>query len=162
MKAWNFKVCGSPKGICDKLELTLGSVSGIVFNMESNQNDSVTFKVRKKILYAWYILFQNYVIVKGNISKTTIEDETSVHISFKMHFLMILIILTYMLFFFAFLIMIISEITSSILIYIIGGILLAAGILLWGEFRKRTNKKVQEYKTLISEILQLNKEKCIA
>ena len=116
--------------------------------------NSVTFKVRKKILYAWYMLFLNYIIVKGKLSKTAIEDETNVEIIFTLHFLMALIIFTYVLLFFGLLITIILGINNSLLMFVTGVILLAVGVLLWIEFQKRTDKKVQEYKTLISEILQ--------
>ncbi len=154
MKAWNFKIKSNPKAIGDKLESTLGSIDSLVFNMDSDKNNSVTFKVRKKILYAWYMLFLNYIIVNGKLSKTAKENETSVEISFTLHFLMTLIIFTYVLLFFGFLITIISGIGSGTFMYITGGILLAAGVLLWIEFQKRSDIKVQEYKSLISEILE--------
>ncbi|WP_339841947.1 DUF423 domain-containing protein [uncultured Maribacter sp.] len=154
MKAWNFKVKSNPKEIGDKLESALGAVDGLVFNMNCKKNNSVTFKVRKKILYAWYMLFLNYIIVNGRLSKTAIKNETDVEISFTLHFLMALIIFTYVLLFFGLLITIILGTNNSLLMFISGGILLAVGVLLWIEFQKRTDKKVQEYKTLISEILE--------
>lgn len=154
MKAWNFKVKSNPKEIGDKLESALEAVDGLVFNMNCKKNNSVTFKVRKKILYAWYMLFLNYIIVNGRLSKTAIKNETDVEISFTLHFLMVLIIFTYVLLFFGLLITIILGTNNSLLMFISGGILLAVGVLLWIEFQKRTDKKVQEYKTLISEILE--------
>ena len=154
MKAWNFKVKSNSKEIGDKLESALGAVDGLVFNMDCDKNNSVTFKVRKKILYAWYMLFLNYIIVNGKLSKTAIKNETNVEISFTLHFLMALIIFTYVLLFFGLLITIILGTNNSLLMFISGGILLAVGVLLWIEFQKRTDKKVQEYKTLISEILE--------
>lgn len=154
MRAWNFKVKSNPEAIGDKLESSLGSYDGLVFNMDSDKNNSVTFKVRKKILYAWYMLFLNYIIVKGKLSKTAIKNETNVEIIFTLHFLMALIIFTYVLLFFGLLITIILGINNSLLMFVTGVILLAVGLLLWIEFQKRTDNKVQEYKTLISEILQ--------
>jgi formate/nitrite transporter FocA (FNT family) len=38
-------------------------------------------------------------------------------------------------------------------LYILGGVLLAVGILLWIAVQKKFEKDIQEYKTLISEIL---------
>lgn len=55
MKAWNFKVKSNPQEISKKLDSALGSVDGLVFNMNHDKNDSVTFKVRKRILYAYQI-----------------------------------------------------------------------------------------------------------
>lgn len=156
MKAWNFKVNSSPTEIGNKLESSLGSVSGLVFNINNQQKDAVSFKVRKKILYAWYMLFQNYIIVNGIVTKSANKEAASVQVAFKLHFLMTLIILIYVLFFFGFLIMIVSGVTSGLTMYITVGVLLAAGILLWIEFQKRTKKKIQEFKTLIAEILQFN------
>ncbi|MBC9796301.1 DUF423 domain-containing protein [Sinomicrobium weinanense] len=154
MKAWNLKVKSNPKEISKKLESALGSVNGFVFNMNDDKNDSVTFKVRKRVLYAWYMIYLNYIIVNGKISKTDTENETNVEISFTQHFLMTLIIFTNMLFGLGFLIMTISGISNSVAMYITGGILLAIGIVLWIELKKRSDRKVQEYKTLISEILE--------
>lgn len=153
MKAWNFKVKSNPQKISEKLESALGSVNGFVFNMDHDKNDSVTFKVRKRVLYAWYMIFLNYIIVKGKLSKTDTENETEVEISFTQHFLMTLIIFTYMFGGLGFLIMILLGISSSASMYVIGGILLVIGIILWFEVSKRFDRKVQEYKTMISEIL---------
>ncbi len=154
MKAWNFKVNSNPQKISKKLESALGSVNGFVFNMDQDKNDSVTFKVRKRVLYGWYMIFLNYIIVNGKLLKTDTENETDVKISFTQNFLMTLIIYTYMFGGLGFLIMILSGISSSASMYITGGILLAIGIVLWLEVRKRFDRKVQEYKIMISEILE--------
>lgn len=63
MKAWSFKVKRNPIEINKKLESALGNVDGLVFKMNQDKNDSITFKARKRIVYAWYIIFFNYVVV---------------------------------------------------------------------------------------------------
>ncbi len=153
MEPWNFKVKSNPKQISKKLQSALESVSGMVFDMSHEKNNSITFKVRKRILYAWYMIFQNYVIVNGKLSKTDTENETNVEISFTQHFLMTMIIFTTIFSGLGFLILIISETSSGAYMYIIGGILLLLGIVLWFDVQKRFDRKAQEYKTLISEIL---------
>lgn len=154
MKAWNFKVKSNPKAISKKLESALGSVDGFVFKMDYDKNDSITFKARKRVLYAWYMIYLNYVIVNGKLLKTDTENETNVKISFNQHFLMTLIIFTNIFVGLGFLIIIISGMSSSTSMYITGGILLVLGIVLWLELQKRFDRKAQEYKTLISEVLE--------
>ncbi len=153
MKAWNFKLKSNPKEISEKLEAALGSVNGFVFNMHHDKNNSVTFKMRKRILYAWYMVFHNWTIVSGKLLKTDTENKTNVEISFTQHFLITLIIFTHMFLGLGFLIAIISGISSSASMYIVAGILLAVGILLWIAIQQKFEKDIQNYKTLISEIL---------
>ena len=154
MKKWNFKVKSNVQEIIKKLDSTLGSVNGFVFNIDNGKNDSVTFKVRKRGLYAFYLMFINKVIVNGKILKKDTENETNIEISFTQYFLWKLIIFTHMFLGFGFLIAIISKIDSSAFMYITGGILLAVGIVLWITVQKKFKKDVQEYKTLISGILE--------
>jgi hypothetical protein len=155
MKAWNFIVKSNPKGISKKLRSALGSVNGFVFNMNHDKNDTVTFKVRKRILYAWYLLFLNSIVVNGKLSKTDTENETDVEISFRQHFLWKLVIFTDMSVGLGFLIFLISGKNSSASMYLIGTIILAVGILLWIRVQKKYERNIQEYKTLISEILEI-------
>ncbi|WP_027076325.1 hypothetical protein [Maribacter antarcticus] len=154
MKKWNFKVKSNVQEIIKKLDATLGSVNGFVFNIDNGKNDSVTFKVRKRGLYAFYLMFINKVIVNGNILKTETENETNIEISFTQYFLWKLIIFTHIFLGFGFLIAIISKIDSNAFMYITGGILLVVGIVLWITVQNKFKKDVQEYKTLISRILK--------
>jgi hypothetical protein len=154
MKKWNFKVNSNVQEIIKKLESTLESADGFIFNIDNNKSDSVKFKVRKRGLYAFYLMFINKVIVNGEILKTNTENETNIEITFTQYFLWKLIIFTHLFLGLGFLIAIISGINSNASMYIIGGILLAVGIVLWIAVRKKFEKDTQEYKTLISEILE--------
>jgi len=155
MKEWNFKVKSNPKEISAKLESALGPTNGFVFNTDNDRNNSITFKIRKRILYTWYLIYSNNVIVNGKLSKTATENETNVEISFTQHFLMILVVITNIILGLGFLITIISGISSETSIYIIGGILLIFGIGIWIVIKKRFDRKAQEYKALISGVLEL-------
>ncbi len=153
MKTWRFKVKSNPNDTSEKLKSALKSVDGFVFNINRDNNNSVTFKVRKRILYAWYMVFQNWTIVNGKLLKMDTEDKTDVEISFDQHFLIKLIVSIHLLLGLGLLVAIISGINSSAYMYIIGGILLALGIILWIGVQKKFEKDTQKYKTLISQIL---------
>lgn len=153
MKTWKFKVKSNPNETSEKLKSALKSVDGFVFNVNRDNNNSVTFKVRKRILYAWYMVFQNWTIVNGKLLKMDTEDKTDVEISFDQHFLIKLIVSIHLLLGLGLLVAIISGINSSAYMYIIGGILLALGIILWIGVQKKFEKDTQKYKTLISQIL---------
>lgn len=153
MKTWKFKVKSNPNDTSEKLKSALKSVDGFVFNINRDNNNSVTFKVRKRILYAWYMVFQNWTIVNGKLLKVDTEDKTDVEISFDQHFLIKLIVSIHLLLGLGLLVAIISGINSSAYMYIIGGILLALGIILWIGVQKKFEKDTQKYKTLISQIL---------
>jgi len=154
MKNWNFKVKSDIQEILKKLDSTFGSADGFVFNIDKGKNDSVAFKVHKKGLYAFYLMFVNKIIIHGKILKTDTENETNIEISFTQYFLWKLIIFTHMFLGLGFLIAIFSGMNSSASLYILGGILLAIGIVLWIAVQKKFEKDIQEYKTLISKILE--------
>ncbi len=154
MKKWNLKVKSNVQEIIKKLESTLGSFDGFVFNIDNDKNDSVTFKVRKRGLYAFYLMFINKIIVNGKILKTDTENETNIEISFTQYFLWKLVIFTHMFLGLGFLIAILLGISSNVYMFIPGGILLSVGIVLWIGVQKKFKKDIQEYKTLISEILE--------
>ena len=155
MKAWNFKVKSNPQEIIKKLDSTLGSVDGFVFNMDHDKNDSVIFNVRKRVLYPDQILHRNRIIINGKMLKTDTENKTDVEISFTQHpFITVNISIFLGLGLFA----IILAIGSSASMYIPGGILLAVGIVFWIAVQKKFEKDIQKYKTLISEILEFKKE----
>lgn len=153
MKKWNFKVKNNPKAISKNLESALGTVDGFVLHINHNQNNAITFKMRKRILYAWYLLFLNSIVVHGKLSKSDIENETDVAISFKQHFLWKLVIFTDMSVGLGFLIAVISGKNSSASLYLIGTLILAVGIVLWIRVQQKYKSNIQEYKTLISGIL---------
>ena len=152
MKAWNSKVKSNPQEIIKKLDSAFGSVDGFVFNMDHDKNDSVAFKVRKRVQDALQVIHDNQTIVNGKMLKTDTENETDVEISFTQHFLRRLYVSIYLVFG---LLAIILGISSSATIFIIAGILLAVGIALWIVVKKKFERDIQKYKTLISEILEL-------
>jgi len=154
MKKWNFKVESNPKQISTKLESALKPVAGFVFDLNHDKNDSITFKLRKRILYAWYLLINNSIILNGKISKSSSKNDTEVEITFTQHFLSKLIIFTHVFIGLGLLIVILSGVSSKSYFFIAGGVSLGIGILSWFAVQKRFNKNVQEYKTLISDILQ--------
>jgi hypothetical protein len=153
MKAWSFKLNNSPKEISDKLETELRSIGGFVFNINRNENSSVTFKMRKRILYVWYWAFQNWTIVNGELLKNNTENTTDVEITFNQHWLIRLIIFTHVILVLGLLIAIISGINIDPSVYILEAILIGLGIALWIAIRRKFQKDIQKYKSLITEIL---------
>jgi len=155
MKAWQFRLESNPAEISKKLVAKLGSNSGFVFSLDDTKNNSMTFRIRKRILYAWYWAFQNWTIINGRLLKTDIDSATNVEISFSQHILIRLILCTHIVLGLGLLIAIVSGIMSRTPLYIVGGILLALGILLWVSMQLKFEKDIQNYKSLISEILGL-------
>ena len=86
--------------------------------------------------------------------KESFKRLSNIEISFTQYFLMEFLIFTHMFLGLGFLIAIISGISSNAYMYIPGGILLAVGIVSWIAVQKKFEKDIQEYKTLISEILE--------
>lgn len=142
----------SPKEISDKLETELGSIGGFVFNKSYGENNSLTFKVRKRILFAWYWAFQNWTIVNGELLKNDVENTTNVQITFYQHWLIRLIVLTHIILGLGFLIAVISGINGNAFMYILGATLLVLGIILWIAIQRKFQKDTQKYKSLITEI----------
>ena len=155
MEKWNFEVKSNVQEIIKKLDSSFGSVDGFVFNIDNDKNESVTFKVRKRGLYAFQIMFVNKIIVNGKILKTDTENETDIEISFSQYFLWKLIIFTNMFLGLGFLIVLFLGIGNSAYMLIPAGIFLVVGIVLSIAVQKKFEKDTQEYKTLISEILEL-------
>ena len=154
MRYWNFKVKSNIQEIVQKLDATLGSADGFVFHLDKDKNDSATFKVHKQGLYAFYLMFINKIIVNGKMRKTDTQNETDIEISFTQYFLWKLIIITHLILGLGFLLAIFLGINSNPSLYLLGGILLAIGIVLWIAVQKKFEKDIQEYKTLISAILE--------
>lgn len=154
MKKWNFRVKSNVQETINKLTAEFGSVDGFMFSVDHNKTDAVTFKLRKRSLYAFQIMGVNKIIVNGKILKTGSKNDTTIEAHFTQYFLMKLIIFVNMFTVLGFLIAIISKISSSPLMYIAGGILLIIGIIIWIIFQKKFEKDIQEYKTLLSDILE--------
>jgi hypothetical protein len=155
MKTWKFKLKTSPIDISEKLESELKSIGGFVFNMNHEKNKSVTFNVRKRFLYSWYMAFQNWTVVKGEVKKSDTENITNVKITFNQHFFIRLIIFTHIILILGFLIAIISGINVNASMYFIGGALLALGVVLWIAIQRKFEKDIQKYKSLITEIFEI-------
>jgi hypothetical protein len=154
MKAWNFKTESNPTDISKKLESKLGLDNGFVFSVDNDKKKSITFKIRKRILYGWYWAYQNWTIINGKLLKIDTENKTNVEISFNQHFLIRLIMFTHIFLGLGLLIAIISGISNSNSLYIFGGIILVLGVFLWVALQRKFEKDTQKYKTLISEILE--------
>lgn len=155
MRAWRFKLKRSPIEIGEKLASELKSIGGFVFNMNYENNKSVTFKIRKRILYIWYMAFQNWTVVKGELINNDTENETNVKITFNQHFLIRLIIFTHVIFVISFLVAMISGINVDTSMYIIAGTLLILGIVLWLLIQRKFEKDIQKYKLLMTEIFEI-------
>lgn len=154
MKQWNFKIKNNPKDIVEKLESSLRPVDGFVLNIKKEKNDSLAFRLRKRGLYAFQVLFQNRIIVNGKIIKTNTKNKTDLEISFTQDYLTKLIIFIFITSGLGLcLTAIISETNDNSYMLIIGGILLIIGIALWFDINRRFEKNIQKYKKLISEIL---------
>jgi hypothetical protein len=155
MKAWRFKLKRSPIEIGEKLESELNSIGGFVFNMNHENKKSVTFNIRKRILYAWYMAFQNWTVVKGELMNNDTENETNVKITFNQHFFIRLIIFTHVILVIGFLIAIISGENVNTSMYILVGTLLILGIVLWLAIQRKFENDIQKYKSLMTEIFEI-------
>jgi len=153
MKNWNLKVKSNVQEIIKKLESTLG-VDGFVFNIDNDKNDSVTFKVRKRPQWSHSLMLYNKIIVNGKILETDTENETNIEISFTRYFLTKLILFFTMVLGLGYLIGVILGIVSDTAMSIVFGIYLVIGVGLWISIQKKFKKDIQEYKILISEILE--------
>ncbi len=153
MKKWNLKVKSNPQEVVNKLDAALKSFGGFVFNMDQDKSDSIIFNFRKPIKYPDQILHRNRTIVNGKISETDTENETNLEISFTQHFFMVLTIFSVVLFGLV-LITIIPRISSGPLMFILEGILVVLGIVLWIAIQKKFERDIMKYKALISKILE--------
>ncbi len=153
MKKWNFKIKSNPQENIKKLDSALDSIGGFIFNMDQGKNDSAIFNFRKPVKYPDQILHRNRIVVKGKVLKAATENETDVEISFMPHFFMTLTVISVVIFG-LWLIGVISETSTGASLYLFGGLIVAMGIALWVALQKKFERDVQEYKTLISEILE--------
>lgn len=152
MKRWNFNVKSNSNEITDKLESAI--IDRFVLKINRDNNTLVTFNLRKRIQYIWYMYFHNWTIVNGKLLKTDTSDKTNIEISFTQHWFILLIIYSQMLLGLGFIIAITLGFSGSNSLYIPGGILLALGVVFWIIIKMKFKKDIQEYKTLIAEILE--------
>ncbi len=155
MKKWNFKIKNNPKELGEKIASELDTIKGLVFNLDHDKNDTVTFKIRKRILYPWYLFYLNSIVVNGKLLKTQTENESDVEISFNQHFLWVSVILADILLGLSLLIAVVSGKNNNASMYLIGAVILAVGLVLWIRIQKKYKANIQEYKTLISQILDV-------
>jgi hypothetical protein len=148
MKKWKLKVKNSPQEIIDRLE----SIDGLVFNAHPDRKNSIKFQIRKRILYVWYLIYDNSIIVNGKLSKTDTENETDMEILFNQHLLWKSVIFLHIFLGLGFLLAIIIK-SSNVYWYLFGALILALGVLLWVKVQKKFERNIQEYKTLISQSL---------
>lgn len=153
MNTWNFKVNSNVQEIIKKLDATLGSADGFVFKIDHEKNDSVRFKVSKRGLYAFNLMFVNKIIVNGKILKTNTDQESNIEISFTQYFLWKLIIIAHIFLGLGLLAVIVLGLNDHPYMYIAGGILLIMGIVLLIAVKRKFERDIQQYKTLISGIL---------
>ena len=152
MKKWNLKVKNNPQDISNNLESAFKSVDGLSFDINRGEKNSIKFKMRKRILYAWYLPYVNSIIVNGKLSKTD-NNGTDVEILFHQHFLWKLLIFIHIVLGMGFLIAMILEKSNNAFTYLFGAIILVLGIFLWVKVKKKYEKNIEEYKTLISQPL---------
>lgn len=152
MKAWNFKAKNNPKEVVEKLDSTLGSLGGFVFNTKHEGNDKVQFKLRKRVLYPHQILHRNRIVINGNLLPSSAKNETQVDIVFSQN---ILVSLTIFNFFLVGLFAIYLGMLSGGPLYLVGGVLIAVGMAFWFVLRQKFDTETQKYKALISDILDV-------
>ena len=155
MKAWKFKVNNSPKELSEKLASSLGAGNRFVLDLDHDKKNLVQFKLRKRMLLAFEIMARNNIIVKGNILKSGPHNEADVEITFTHHTLSKLLIFVHLILGLGFLAALIMETNSSPYMLLAGGILIGAGFFLWLHLQKIFEKNVQEYKALLSNVLEL-------
>jgi len=147
MEYWNFKVKKRPDEIIEKLETELNSIGGFVFN----KKNPTTFSFRKRVLYAWYMAFQNWTIVNGKLSNSNNENATNVKVSLNQHFLIRLIIYTHIILGFGLILGLLIAGKNEPSAYILGGLIIALGIVIWIAINKKFKKDAEKYKGLITE-----------
>ncbi|MGJ5640568.1 DUF423 domain-containing protein [Formosa sp. S-31] len=147
MENWNFKIKKRPKEIIERLKSELNSIGGFVFD----EKKPTTFSFRKRILYPFYMVFQNWTIVNGKLLNDNVENDTNMEISFNQHFLIRLILFIHIIFGLG----LVFGLFLTTKNYIFGGLIIALGIVLWIAANRKFKKDTEKYKTLITEILDL-------
>lgn len=155
MGKWSFRVEGNSEGAIEKLETAFGKLNGFVFETTNENTNSIKFKLRKRILYGWYMAFQNWTIVSGTMLDTRSEDETIVKISFGHHFLIKTLVFTHIFLVVGLLVGLFLGLYSNTSTYILGGIVFTLGVILGVTAQNKFKQDTQKFKMLISEILRL-------
>lgn len=155
MNKWNFQVEKSPKEISKILESSLGGGNRYALKMNYDNKNLLKFKIRKRVLLAFEIIAQNNIIVNGKIFKANPQNETNVEISFSLHPLAKLVLYVHIILGLSFLVAMTFKLSSNPYMFLIGAILLAIGILFGLHFQKVFNTHVQEYKLLLSKVLEI-------
>lgn len=149
-----FRSKNSPKETFRKLESSLGRAN--IFVLNKNNNNLVKFRMRKRLFpIGWDIDAQHKIVLNGKIFQVNNENGSNVEIYFTKHPLLKLVFYSHIILILGFLAALIFKFSSSMYIFIVTGILLAVGILIRLHVEKGFDKNVQEYKTLISEILEV-------
>ncbi len=153
MKNWNLKIKNNPQDVSNNLEAAFRSIDGLLFDINRGEKNSIKFKMRKRILYAWYLPYVNSIIVNGKLSSTDNKNGTNIEILFNQHFLWKLLIFIHIFLGLGFLTALILDKSSNAYSYVFGAIILGLGIFLWVKVQKKYERNIQEYKTLISKTL---------
>jgi len=149
MKNWKYKARSNRQEIIEKLRSALVPAGGFVFN---GNEDSGSFKIRKPVKYPDQILHRNRVVVNGRVLNGETEYEANVEVSFAQDLYMKMTVFS-IIAFGCILIALISRSSDGAIMYLLGGIVLAVGFLLWMALNKKLERDTQKYKTLIAEIL---------
>ncbi len=151
MKNWSFSKNGEPKEIVSKLKTSTEAGTGFMFST-TQEADTVLFKLRNRIRFGEEILHRNKVVVKGKVSKKAESNDSKVEITFHQHFLMSLTIIV---FFSLSILLILIGSVSGIGGWIISGVFFVIGVLLWIGIGQKFGKDTKQYKSLISDILEI-------
>lgn len=146
MKNWNFKLKKRPKEVIEKLTSELNSIGGFSFN---NKN-TTTFSFRKRILYPWYYAFQNWTVVNGELVENNADNMTEVKISFKQHFLIIVILFTHLILGLGLIFGLFLATNNQPLTYILGGLVIVFGIFIWIMATRKFKNDSEKYKALLT------------
>ena len=153
MKNWSFKIKDNPISIMESLKSSLKPINDFSFNIESENKSVINFKMRKRIMYAWYLIYQNNLIVDGKLLNNGSSNETEVQVSFQQHILWKIIIGMDILLGIGLLAVLFSGKIQGISVYLLGIGVFVAEVFLLIHLRKKYERNIQEYKNLISDIL---------
>lgn len=126
-------------------------MDGFVFD----KKNPITFSIRKRVLYPWYMAFQNWTIANGKLSNNNTETATNVKICFNQHFFIQLIISTHIILVLSPIFGLFSATNNKPSTYILGGLIMALGIIIWIAANRKFKKDAEKYKALITESLGL-------
>lgn len=151
MKNWNFILKNQPKEIIEELESELNSIGGFSF---TNKNVS-TFSFRKRVLYPWYYVFQNWTVVNGELVKNNAASTTEVKISFNQHLFIILIIFVHIILGLGLILGLFITTKTGPTPYILGGLIFTIGLIIWISANRKFKKDTEKYKVLITKIFRI-------